>query len=100
MESKSSSTSSNSTSAGGANSESSESDREDGCTGSPRMQRKRKRKIKNSNVPNHERLSFHRTEQDIENEDLSYVDTLPEVSNLSEHSVSFNIASKSLSTLV
>lgn len=80
LESKSSSASSNSTSGGGGNSESSDTDHEDGCTGSPRMQRKRKRKLKNCNVPNHDRFPFQRAEQEIEHEDLSYVDTLPEVS--------------------
>lgn len=81
-ESKSSSSSSNSASAGGATTDSSESEREDGCTSSPRMQRKRKRKHKNhfSSYTHNERHSYQRTEQDSEHEDLSYVDTLPEVS--------------------
>lgn len=80
-ESKSSSSSSNSASAGGCNSDTSDSDREDGCTGSPRMQRRRKRKNKYySHVTHQDRQSYQRPEQDSEHEDLSYVDTLPEVS--------------------
>lgn len=89
LESKSSSASSNSTSGGGGNSETSDSDHEDGCTGSPRMQRKRKRKLKNSNVPNHDRFPSQRTEQENEHEDLSYVDTLPEVTFLKEFNLIF-----------
>lgn len=93
MEAKISSASSNSTSGGGGNSDSSDSDRDDGCRGSPRLQRKRKRKMKNSNVPNHDRLSFQRVEQEAEHEDLSYVDTLPEVRYISHSSHSSQVIS-------
>lgn len=46
------------------------------------MQRRRKRKNKYySHVTHQERQPYQRSEQDSEHEDLSYVDTLPEVSH-------------------
>nr|XP_015839629.1 PREDICTED: tubby-related protein 4 [Tribolium castaneum] len=74
-ESKSSGSSSQSTSIVGVLSDSSDSDREEGCTSSPRMQRRRKRRNK-SRGPT-ERHSG-QSSGDAEPEDLAYVDTLPE----------------------
>ncbi|KAI4457889.1 tubby-related [Holotrichia oblita] len=77
-ESKSSGSSSHSTSGGNLASDSSDSDREEGCTGSPRMQRRRKKRNKShSRTPHSERQSG-QSSGDPEPEDLSYVDTLPE----------------------
>lgn len=67
---KSSSSSSNSASASGCLTDSSDSDRDEGCTGSPRMQR-RKRKM-------HRHERYTRTIDPESNEGLSYMDTLPE----------------------
>jgi hypothetical protein len=78
-ESKSSGSSSHSTSAGGLLTDSSDSDREEGCTSSPRMQRRRKRRNKShGRAPNHDRQSG-QSSGDADQEDLAYVDTLPEV---------------------
>ncbi|XP_068911688.1 tubby-related protein 4 isoform X1 [Tenebrio molitor] len=77
-ESKSSGSSSHSTSAGGLLTDSSDSDREEGCTSSPRMQRRRKRRNKShGRAPNHDRQSG-QSSGDADQEDLAYVDTLPE----------------------
>ncbi|XP_063906897.1 tubby-related protein 4 isoform X2 [Zophobas morio] len=76
-ESKSSGSSGHSTSGGGLLTDSSDSDREEGCTSSPRMQRRRKRRNKShTRVPN-ERQSG-QSSGDADQEDLAYVDTLPE----------------------
>ncbi|XP_060527370.1 tubby-related protein 4 [Cylas formicarius] len=80
-DSKSSSSSSNSTANTMGNSESSDSDREDGCTGSPRLPRRKKKKQK---YPNLERPLYQRAEPEAEQDDLSYVDTLPEQVRLVE----------------
>lgn len=56
-------------------SDTSESDKEEGCTASPRMQRKKKRKQKGERG---ERWPY-KSEVELEQEDLSYMDTLPEV---------------------
>lgn len=79
---KSSSASSQSTSATTGRSESSESDLDDGCRGSPRLQRKKKsKKKKNIPVPT-EKIS---TENGNDAADeLAYVDTLPEEVKLVE----------------
>lgn len=79
-ESKSSS-SAPSTNGSGAITDSSESDREDGCTNSPRMQRRRKRRIKSRGRSAQSEKSGHsgQSSGDGDAEDLSYVDTLPEV---------------------
>lgn len=79
---KSSSASSQSTSATTGRSESSESDLDDGCRGSPRLQRKKKsRKKKNIPVPT-EKIATENA-NDIADE-LAYVDTLPEEVKLVE----------------
>lgn len=59
-------------------SDTSESDKEEGCTASPRMQRKKKRKQKGERG---ERGTtwLYKTDVELEQEDLSYMDTLPEV---------------------
>lgn len=78
-ESKSSGSSSHSTSGGNLASDSSDSDKEEGCAGSPRMQRRKKKRNKShSRTPVSERQSG-QSSGDPEPEDLSYVDTLPEV---------------------
>ncbi|CAG9773004.1 unnamed protein product [Ceutorhynchus assimilis] len=78
------SSSSSSTANAGGISDSSESDKEEGCTASPRMQRKKKKKHKNP--PNNERTTtwHYRGEMDLDQDDLSYVDTLPEQVRLVE----------------
>ncbi|XP_044262852.1 tubby-related protein 4 [Tribolium madens] len=76
-ESKSSGSSSHSTSVGGLLTDSSDSDREEGCTSSPRMQRRRKRRNKSHTRVPTERQSG-QSSGDAEPEDLAYVDTLPE----------------------
>lgn len=69
-----SSASSQSTS-GGIHTDSSDSDREEGCTSSPRMQRRKKRRNKASRVTQTERQNG----SNGDDEDLTYIDTLPEV---------------------
>lgn len=82
-ESKSSSSSSNSTAnASGGISDTTDSDKEDGCTASPRMQRKKKKKHKSANGDRNERTTawhYRGGDMELEQDDLSYVDTLPEV---------------------
>lgn len=57
-------------------SDSSDSEKEEGCTGSPRLPRRQKRKNKG-----HIRCTnAERTIGEVDSDDLSYVDTLPEVS--------------------
>ncbi|KAK4881757.1 hypothetical protein RN001_005076 [Aquatica leii] len=73
-ESKSSGSSVQSANGSGALTDSSDSDREEGCAGSPRMQRRRKRRNKSqprSSQPNH-------VSNEGDGDDLAYVDTLPE----------------------
>ncbi|KAF5286901.1 hypothetical protein FQA39_LY00434 [Lamprigera yunnana] len=73
-ESKSSGSSVQSNNGSGALTDSSDSDREEGCAGSPRMQRRRKRRNKSqgrSNQQNH-------VGNEGDGDDLAYVDTLPE----------------------
>lgn len=72
-----SSASSHSTSGGGLHSDSSDSDREEGC-GSPRMQRRKKRRNRAARVTQSERQNGQNL--DCDSEDLAYIDTLPEVS--------------------
>ncbi|XP_049821138.1 tubby-related protein 4 isoform X2 [Aethina tumida] len=81
-DSKSSSSSSNSASGGGCVTDSSDTEREEGCTGSPRMQRRKKRKNKNTYLSYNERQFL--KQDDTDQEDLSYVDTLPEQVRLVE----------------
>lgn len=65
------SSSSQSTSGGGLMTDSSESDREEGCTSSPRMQRRRKKRNKSQGRSGP-------SSGEADQEDLAYVDTLPE----------------------
>lgn len=74
-----SSASSQSTSGGGAHSDSSDSDREEGCSGSPRMQRRKKRRNKNQSRILQAERQLGLLTVDCESEDLAYIDTLPEV---------------------
>ncbi|CAH2006541.1 unnamed protein product [Acanthoscelides obtectus] len=87
-ESKSSSSSTNSGGGfGGCNSDTSDTDREDGCTGSPRVQRRKKRKHRASGGVGGtgERPMQWVEARDSEHEqDLAYVDTLPEQIRLVE----------------
>ncbi|KAK9882860.1 hypothetical protein WA026_023555 [Henosepilachna vigintioctopunctata] len=78
-ESKSSGSSSQSTSGGGGlPTDSSESDKEEGCTSSPRMQRRRRKRNKSrGRMPHSEKPSIP-NQLENENDDLTYVDTLPE----------------------
>lgn len=75
-----SSSSSQSTSGGGIHSDSSDTDREEGCSGSPRMQRRKKRRNKAARIVQTERQNGQNL--DCDNEDLAYIDTLPEVFQL------------------
>lgn len=77
-ESKSSGSSSQSTSGGNLASDSSDSDRDEGCTSSPRLQRRRKRRNKSRSRNNYGDRSG-QSSGDADPEDLAYVDTLPEV---------------------
>lgn len=72
-----SSSSSQSTSGGGIHSDSSDTDREEGCSGSPRMQRRKKRRNKAARIIQAERQNGQNVDCDAE--DLAYIDTLPEV---------------------
>ncbi|XP_065157331.1 LOW QUALITY PROTEIN: tubby-related protein 4-like [Atheta coriaria] len=76
-ESKSSGSSSQSTSGGNLASDSSDSDRDEGCTSSPRLQRRRKRRNKSRSRNNYGDRSG-QSSGDADPEDLAYVDTLPE----------------------
>ncbi|GLV41041.1 tusp [Carabus blaptoides fortunei] len=73
-----SSASSQSTSGGGAHSDSTDSDREEGCSGSPRMQRRKKRRNKNGTRVMQPERQMGQTSGDCDAEDLAYIDTLPE----------------------
>lgn len=79
---KSSGSSSQSTSGGGMGSDTSESDRDEGCTGSPRMQRRRKKrhhkKEQNEKPPSSSGPACI-TSFEFPEDELAYVDTLPEV---------------------
>ncbi|KAK5649822.1 hypothetical protein RI129_000851 [Pyrocoelia pectoralis] len=77
-ESKSSGSSVQSTNGSGALTESSDSDREEGCAGSPRMQRRRKRRNKSQHRTNQQEKPQTHVSNDGEGDDLAYVDTLPE----------------------
>lgn len=77
-----SSSSSQSTSGGGLESDSSDSDRGDGCAGSPRMQRRRKRRNKSQSRTLQAEVHRGQIPAELDVEDLSYVDTLPEVSKV------------------
>lgn len=78
-----SSASSQSTSGGGAHSDSTDSDREEGCSGSPRMQRRKKRRNKNGNRVMQPERQMGQSSGDCDAEDLAYIDTLPEVNVMS-----------------
>lgn len=64
--------------------DSSDSDKDDGCTGSPRMQRRRRRNLREKNrartVMSDNGRNTSGNENTTEFEDLAYIDTLPEVS--------------------
>nr|XP_022905081.1 tubby-related protein 4-like [Onthophagus taurus] len=77
-ESKSSGSSSYSTSGGNLASDSSDSEMDDGCTGSPRMQRRKKKRNKSYTRFGNPEKNSGPSSGDAEPEDLSYVDTLPE----------------------
>lgn len=78
---KSSGSSSQSTSGGGVGSDTSDSDRDEGCTGSPRMQRRRKKRNKNKEQSEKVLSSGSAciTSVEFPEDELAYVDTLPEV---------------------
>ncbi|XP_044761146.1 tubby-related protein 4 isoform X3 [Coccinella septempunctata] len=77
-ETKSSGSSSQSTSGGGMITDSSDSEKEEGCTSSPRMQRRRKKRNKSHGRTPHTDRNATSNPSEGENEDLAYVDTLPE----------------------
>nr|CAH7768940.1 unnamed protein product [Callosobruchus chinensis] len=87
-DSKSSSSSTNSAgSFGGFNSDSSDTEREDGCTGSPRVQRRKRRKHKTSGGVGgigERPLHWVEARESEHEQDLAYVDTLPEQIRLVE----------------
>nr|CAI5863164.1 unnamed protein product [Callosobruchus analis] len=87
-DSKSSSSSTNSAgSFGGFNSDTSDTDREDGCTGSPRVQRRKRRKHKTSGGVGglgERPLHWVEARESEHEQDLAYVDTLPEQIRLVE----------------
>lgn len=78
-ESKSSGSSVQSANGSGALTDSSDSDREDGCTGSPRMQRRRKRRNKSRGRTGVPEKQSGQSSGETDGDDLAYVDTLPEV---------------------
>lgn len=78
-ESKSSGSSIQSNNGSGVLTDSSESDREDGCAGSPRMQRRRKRRNKSRGRTSQTEKQSGPSSGDTDGDDLAYVDTLPEV---------------------
>ncbi|KAL3280347.1 hypothetical protein HHI36_017836 [Cryptolaemus montrouzieri] len=77
-ETKSSGSSSQSTSGGGFITDSSDSDREEGCTSSPRMQRRRKKRNKSHGRNYYAERATSSNQSETENDDLAYIDTLPE----------------------